>query len=95
MSDAVAQLMTAFTRQQAQILPPMQQTLPPHQMLPPAAQQLPATLPPQLTAEPPLAEGVDTDTQGAGVGQSDKVMDNGSGAQELGSKGLVEDAEPT
>ncbi len=95
MSDAVAQLVTAFTGQQAQTSPPLQQMLPPQHMLPPAAQQQPAALPPQPTGEPPLAEGMDTDVQGTGVGQSDKMMDDGSGAHESGSKELMEDAEAT
>ncbi len=95
MSDAVAQLITAFTRQQAQTLPPMQQMLPPQQMLPSDSQQLPAALPPQLTGEPPLAEGIDMDAQGAGVSQSYEAMDDRSRAQESGSKGLMKDAEPT
>ncbi len=64
-------------------------------MLPPISQQLPAPLPLQLTAELPLAERMDTDVQGAGVSQSDETMDDGSGAQESGSKELMEDAEPT
>ncbi len=95
MSDAVAQLMTVFTGQQAQTPPPMQQMPPLQQMLPPAAQQLLAALPPQLTSESPLAEWMDTDVQGMGVGQSNEAMDDGSRAQELGSKGPMEDTEPT
>ncbi len=95
MPDSVAQLMSAFTGQQAQTPPPMQQTLPLQQVLPPTSQQLLATLPPQLTGEPPLAKGMDMDAQGMEVSQSDEKTDNGSGVHEFGSKGLMGDAEQT
>ncbi len=71
------------------------QTPPPQQMLLPASPQLPAVLPQQPTAEPPLAEGMDMDVQGAGASQSDETMGDGSGVQELGSKEPMEDAELT
>ncbi len=91
MSDAVAQLMTTFTRSQVQT--PPQQMLPQQQMLPPSSLQPLAILPPRLTAEPPLAKGMDMDTQGAGMSQSDETMIDGSRAQESGSKGLMEGIE--
>ncbi len=89
MSDAVSQLVTAFTGSQAQMLPPLQQ------MLPLFSPQPPAILPPQLTAELPLAEGMDTGVQGVGASQSDETMGDRCGAQESGSKEPMEDAELT
>ncbi len=64
-------------------------------MLLPFSLQLPAILPLQRTAEPPLAKGMDMDMQGAGTSQSDEMMINGSGVQELGSKGPMEGIEET
>ncbi len=89
MSDAVAQLVIAFTGLQAQTPSLLQQ------MLPPFSPQLPAILPLQPTAELPLAEGMHTDMQGAGMSQSDEMMIDGSRAQESGSKGPMEGIKET
>ncbi len=78
MPEAVAQLVTALTRQQA----PMQPTLPLQQVLPPTAQQQPDTVPPQPTGKPTVAEGMEMDAQEMGAGQSNKKMDDISGVHE-------------
>ncbi len=96
-SEAVSQLMTAFTGGMQASMPPLQQpTPPPQQSLPLFLQQLPpsqhatlspmlAVLPQQPIAEPPPTKVMDMDMGAVEVGQSDEQMTDGSGVQELGS----------
>ncbi len=91
----MAQLLTVLSGQPAQTLPPTLQTPPLQQVPPPTAQQQLDTAPPQPTGEPKVAEGMETDAQETEVGQSDKKMDDGAGAHELGSKELTGDTEQT
>ncbi len=94
-SDPVSALMSALTggmlalQQQLpqQQLPPLQQQLLPPPMLP--------ILPQQLIAESQLTEVMAMDVGMVETGQSDELMTDGSGAQQLGSKGPTEDAEAT
>ncbi len=64
-------------------------------MLPPSKQPQQETAPPQLTNEPPRAEGMETDAQEKEMGQGDEKMDDGAGAHGSGSMELTEDAEQT
>ncbi len=99
----MSQLMSALTGGMlAPMLPPQQPMLPPlfSQQLPPLQQPTPPPptlpiLPEQPIAEPPSTKVMDTDVGAVEAGQSDEQMTDGSGVQQLGSKGPTEDAKET